>query len=163
MDILSGGILGSLFGGVFRLIPEVLKWLDKKSDREHELAMFNAQCDLEKLRGAQKLSEIGAQTAGAIDQGMVGVFQAAMQQQTDMVKAAGGWVASLSASVRPIITYWIFGLWTIVNVYLCLDAYEQGMKVIDCAKMVMSPDFMALVSGTLNYWFLDRTLAKRGL
>jgi hypothetical protein len=28
---------------------------------------------------------------------------------------------------------------------------------------MMSGDMAALVSGTLNYWFLDRTLAKRGL
>jgi hypothetical protein len=28
---------------------------------------------------------------------------------------------------------------------------------------MMSADFTALVSGTINYWFLDRTLAKRGL
>ena len=37
LDILSGGILGSIFGGVFRLAPEVLKWMDKKNEREHEL------------------------------------------------------------------------------------------------------------------------------
>jgi len=30
-------------------------------------------------------------------------------------------------------------------------------------KTMMTADFAALVSGTLNYWFLDRTLAKRGL
>ena len=30
-------------------------------------------------------------------------------------------------------------------------------------KLMMSADMAALVSGTLNYWFLDRTLAKRGL
>jgi len=28
---------------------------------------------------------------------------------------------------------------------------------------MMTTDMSALVSGTLNYWFLDRTLAKRGL
>jgi len=29
--------------------------------------------------------------------------------------------------------------------------------------MMMSPDFSALLAGTINFWFLDRTLAKRGL
>lgn len=163
IELLGGGIFGSLLGGLFRLAPEVMKWMDKKDERAHELAMFTAQVDLEKERGAQKLAEIGAQTAGAIDQGVVGAFQSVINQQTEMAKAAGGWVASLSASVRPVITYWIFALWTIVNIYLCVDAYEQGMKAIDAARMIMSPDFAALVSGTLNYWFLDRTLAKRGL
>jgi hypothetical protein len=28
---------------------------------------------------------------------------------------------------------------------------------------MMTPDFSALLGGTINYWFLDRTLAKRGL
>jgi hypothetical protein len=27
----------------------------------------------------------------------------------------------------------------------------------------MTADFSALLAGTINYWFLDRTLAKRGL
>ncbi len=29
-DVLSGGILGSIFGGLFRMAPEVLKFFDKK-------------------------------------------------------------------------------------------------------------------------------------
>ena len=53
-DLLGGGILGSLLGGVFRLIPEVLKSFDKKNERSHELSMFDKQCDVEKTRGAQK-------------------------------------------------------------------------------------------------------------
>ncbi len=55
LDILSGGLLGSIFGGIFRMAPEVLKWMDKKNEREHELNMFKFQCDLEAQRGQQKL------------------------------------------------------------------------------------------------------------
>ena len=106
LDILSGGILGSIFGGVFRLAPEVLKWMDKKNERQHELNMFKFQCDLEAQRGQQKLAEIGAQREAAIDVGVMDAFNNAITQQAEMVKAAGGWVASLSASVRPVVTYW---------------------------------------------------------
>ena len=49
LDILSGGLLGSIFGGVFRLAPEVLKFFDKKNERSHELLMFSRQCELEQL------------------------------------------------------------------------------------------------------------------
>ena len=106
-EILSGGIFGSLIGGIFRLAPEVLKYLDKGSERAHELAMFNQQCQLEQLRGEQKLAEIGAQREATVDAGVMNAFNSAIEQQTEMVKAAGGWVASLSASVRPFVTYWI--------------------------------------------------------
>lgn len=162
-EILGGGLLGSIFGGVFRLAPEVLKWLDKKNERQHELAMFDKQCDLEKQRGAQKLQEIGAQREAAIDAGVMDAFNAAIQQQTEMVKAAGGWVASLSASVRPVVTYWILGIWSFVHVWYAYNAWAIGAPPQEVFKLMMSADFAALVSGTLNYWFLDRTLAKRGV
>jgi len=163
LEMLGGGLLGSIFGGLFRMAPEVLKWLDKKNEREHELNMFKFQCDLEAQRGQQKLAEIGAQREAAIDVGVMNAFQSAIEQQTEMVKAAGGWVASLSASVRPVVTYWILGLWSFIHVWLSYNAWVSGMPPLDVFKVMMSADFAALVSGTLNYWFLDRTLSKRGL
>ena len=56
-EILSGGLLGSIFGGLFRLAPEVLKFLDKGNERKHELSMFTLQTDLEKMRGQFKMEE----------------------------------------------------------------------------------------------------------
>jgi len=56
-ELLGGGLLGSIFGGLFRLAPEVLKFLDKKNERQHELSMFQLQTDLEKMRGEFKMEE----------------------------------------------------------------------------------------------------------
>lgn len=162
-EILSGGVLGSLLGGIFRLAPEVLKWLDKKDERIHERLMFEQQCSLETLRGQQKLAEIGAVREATVDAGVMHAFSSAIEQQTEMVKAAGGWVASLSASVRPIVTYWILALWSFVHVWFAWNAWVTGAAPDVVFKLMMSGDFAALVSGTLNYWFLDRTLSKRGL
>lgn len=162
-EILSGGVLGSLLGGIFRLAPEVLKWLDKKDERAHERLMFEQQCSLETLRGQQKLAEIGAVREATVDAGVMNAFNSAIEQQTEMVKAAGGWVASLSASVRPIVTYWILALWSFVHVWFAWNAWSTGAAPDVVFKLMMSGDFAALVSGTLNYWFLDRTLSKRGL
>ena len=163
LDILSGGILGSIFGGVFRLAPEVLKWLDKKNAREHELNMFKNQCELEAQRGQQKLAEIGAQREAAVDVGVMDAFNSAITQQAEMVKAAGGWVASLSASVRPVVTYWVLFVWSFIHVWFAWNAYIGGAPATEVFKTMMTPDFSALLAGTINYWFLDRTLSKRGL
>ena len=163
LDILSGGILGSVFGGLFRMAPEVLKFFDKKNERLHELAMFKHQCDLEAQRGAQKLAEIGAQREAAIDVGVMDAFQSAIEQQATMVKAAGGWAASLSASVRPVVTYWVLFVWSFIHVWFAWYAWITGAPPVEVFKIMMSPDFSALLAGTINFWFLDRTLAKRGL
>lgn len=162
-DILSGGILGSIFGGLFRLAPEVLKFLDRKNEREHELAMFGKQCELEKMRGDQKLAEIGAQHAMAVDTGVLDALKGAIDQQAEMAKAAGGRIAALSASVRPVVTYWILGIWSFVHVWFAWNAWLAGAAPDVVFKTMLTADFAALVSGTLNYWFLDRTLKVRGL
>lgn len=163
LDILGGGLLGSIFGGLFRLAPEFLKFLDRKNERQHELKMFEQQCQLEQMRGAQKLQEIGAQHGMAVDVGVLDAFKSALDQQTEMVKAAGGWVASLSASVRPVVTYWILFIWSFVHIWFAWNAWLQGMPPVEVFKTAMSADFSALVAGTINFWFLDRALKARGL
>ena len=163
LELLSGGIFGSLLGGLFRLAPEVLKFFDKKNERQHELLMFQRQCDLEQIRGQQKLAEIGAQRDAAIDVGVMDAFNAAINQQAEMAKAAGGWAASLSASVRPVVTYWVILLWSFVHLWFAWNSWLSGAEPREVFNTMMTADFMALVSGTINYWFLDRTLKARGL
>jgi len=163
VELLGGGVLGGLIGGIFRLAPEVLKFFDKKNERQHELAMFDKQCDLEKVRGQQKLAEIGAARDAALDVGVMDAFNAAITQQTEMTKAAGGWAAKLSASVRPVVTYWILVIWSFANIWFAWNAWANGLPPTEVFKIMMSPDFSALLSGTINYWFLDRTLKQRGL
>lgn len=163
VEILGGGLLGSIFGGLFRLAPELMKFLDKKNERAHELSMFNLQCQLEQQRGAQRLQEIGAQRDMAVDTGVLDAFKSAIDQQAEMVKAAGGWVAKLSASVRPVVTYWILLLWSFIHLWFAWNAWLRGAPPEVVFKTMLTADFAALVSGTLNYWFLDRTLQRRGL
>jgi hypothetical protein len=163
IEMLGGGVVGSVLGGVFRLVPEFLKAYDRKNERQHELSMFDRQCKLEEQRGAQKLAEIGAAREAAIDTGVVESFKAAIDQQTEMVKAAGGWVASLSASVRPVMTYYILALYGAVKTAVIVSYAQSGMTLVEILPMVWGVDDMALLSGVVNYWILDRTLAKRGL
>jgi hypothetical protein len=162
-DIMSGGVLGGLIGGAFRLAPEILKYFDKKNERHHELSMFEKQCELEKVRGNIKLEEIGAQRDADVDVGVMEAFNAAIQQQASMVKSAGGWAAKLSASVRPVVTYWVLFLWSFVHFWFAWNSWLLGMPPIEVFKTMMTADFSALLAGTINYWFLDRTLKQRGL
>jgi hypothetical protein len=163
IEMLGGGVVGSVLGGVFRLVPEFLKAYDRKNERQHELSMFDRQCKLEEQRGAQKLAEIGANREAAIDTGVVESFKAAIDQQTEMVKVAGGWVASLSASVRPVMTYYILALYGAVKTAVIVSYAQSGITLVEILPMVWGVDDMALLSGVVNYWILDRTLAKRGL
>ncbi|WP_288076460.1 hypothetical protein [Pseudomonas sp.] len=161
--LLGSGILGSLIGGIFRLAPEVLKLMDKKDERAHELAMFERQVDLEKTRGQIKLDEIGAQRDASVDVGAMDALNAAIKQQADMASAAGGLAAKLSALVRPLLTFWIWALYSAAFLVLGWITWQVSHDPAQMVKLVLTSDFMALLCGITNYWFLDRTLAKRGL
>jgi len=163
LELLGGGMFGSVLGGLFRLVPEVLRWSDKKHERKHELAMFQSQCDLEKQRGAQKLSEISAHREATLDQGAMNALNAAIAQQTEMVRAAGGWAAALSASVRPVITYYLLALYGGVKLCLLVAEMGSGVSIFDAMPRLWDSEDMALLSGVVNYWILDRTLTKRGV
>ena len=162
-ELLGGGVIGSVLGGVFRLAPEVLKYFDKKNERLHELSMFSRQCELEQLRGAQKLAEIGAVREAAVDVGVMDAFNAAINQQAEMVKAAGGWAASLSASVRPVMTYYLLVLYGTAKTAAMVLAYYHGQSLTEVLAKSWGSDDMALLTGVINYWMIDRSLAKRGL
>lgn len=163
IELLGGGVLGGLIGGIFRLAPEVLKWLDRKDERKHELSMFASQCDLEKQRGAQKLSEIGAQREADVDTGVMAAFKSAIDSQAAMAAAAGGWAAALSASVRPVLTYYLLLLYGTVKTVGIAYAIGTGTPIVTVLSTAWGVDDMAMLAGVINYWMLDRSLAKRGL
>ena len=161
MEFVTSGIFGSLLGGIFRLAPEAFKLFDRFNERKHELAMFRLQTDLEKMRGDQKLAEIGAQHQASIDTGILTALNSAVEQQTAMVKAAGkGWIASLSASVRPVLTYYLLSMYGLFKLAMFMLAPQDSW---DAIVDIYNPEDMALLCGVINYWFLDRSLAKRGM
>ena len=74
-------LLGGLLGGAFRLAPEILKWLDRKGERGHELAMQDKALEFEKLRGAQRMAEIGASADAAWNSGAIEALKEAVAGQ----------------------------------------------------------------------------------
>lgn len=162
MELLSlgGGLLGALFGGLFRLAPEVLKWLDRKNERSHELKMFEARVELEAMQGQQKLAEIGATREMAVDTGALAAFKAAIDQQVEILKGVGGFMAKLSASVRPVLTYILLFMYVFFKLGLFFSTPGNAWETM---VNIYNSDDMALLAGVINYWMVDRTLQKRGL
>ena len=102
-------LLGGLLGGAFRLAPEILKWLDSKGERGHELAMQDKALEFEKIRGAQRMAEIGAAADAAWNSGAIDALREAVAAQGQ--RSGVRWADALSISVRPVITYWFMALY----------------------------------------------------
>jgi hypothetical protein len=158
LEFAASGILGSVFGGLFRLAPEVLKFWDRKDDRKHELAMYGLQIDLEKTKGQAKIEE------KYIDYGITQTqaIQSAFEGQAKEAAASYRWVAALSALVRPMITYILFGIYVAFKITIIVHAVNSGANWIDIARNHWTADDFAMLNMILTFWFLGRSIEKRG-
>jgi len=156
IDILSGGLFGSIFGGLFRLAPEVLKFFDKKNERAHELSMFTLQTDLEKMRGQFKMEEKYVNHGVA----QLDAIQEAFKEQGKTAAASYKWVAAASALVRPSITYVLFGLYVATKITAIVYALSAGAHWKDVLPAHWSADDFAMLNMILTYHFLGRPIEK---
>lgn len=151
-------LLGGLLGGVFRLAPEVLKWMDRNGERGHELAMQDKALEFEKLRGASRMAEIGANADAAGNTGAIDALKVAIRTQGE--KTGVHWVDALSASVRPILTYWFMALYCAAKTAAFVAAVTAGAGWGTAILHAWAEADQALWAGVLNFWFLGRVFDR---
>jgi len=169
IEMVGGGVIGSIFGGLFRLAPEVLKWLDKKDERKHELAMFTLQTDLEKVKGNFRMEEKYVDYSTE----QLKAIQEAFKEQSTTSKEAGWFVSAVSALVRPGITWALFGMYAAVKIAGLSIAISSGAKIAglsiaissgapwqDVVLKGWSPDDFAMLNMILAFWYVGRSLEK---
>ena len=151
-------LLGGLLGGAFRLAPEILKWLDRKGERGHELAMQDKALEFEKLRGAQRMAEIGASADAAWNVGAIETLREAVRTQGE--KTGVRWADALSVSVRPVITYWFMALYCAAKTAAFAAAVTAGAGWGTAILHAWTEADQALWAGVLNFWFLGRVFDR---
>ncbi len=156
IEMVGGGVIGSIFGGLFRLAPEVLKWLDKKDERKHELAMFTLQTDLEKVKGNFRMEEKYVDYSTE----QLKAIQEAFKEQSTTAKEAGWFVSAVSALVRPGITWALFGMYAAVKIAGLSIAISSGAPWQDVVLKGWSPDDFAMLNMILAFWYVGRSLEK---
>jgi multidrug efflux pump subunit AcrA (membrane-fusion protein) len=155
-EILGGGLLGSIFGGLFRLAPEVLKFLDKKNERSHELSMFQLQTDLEKLKGQFRMEE--KYVDYSVQQ--LDTIKAAFEEQAQTAQEAGKVVAAISALVRPGITWSLFFMYAAVKAAALVLAFQTQAPWHEVILKVWDEDDFAMFNMCLTFWFVGRSIEK---
>lgn len=152
-------LLGTLFGGVFRMAPEVLKWLDRKDERKHELAMFDRQleADRQKLEASQKLAETQADERITVTE-LQALIEATKAQATPTgIK----WVDAINSLVRPVLAFqWLIFLWPAVIVAGFVLAVQAGTDPLVALKGSFGLDEKSMAASIASFWLVDRALRK---
>ena len=155
-DLLGGGLLGSMFGGMFRLMPEVLKLLDKANERKHELNMFRLQTELEKLRGEFKMEE--KYVDYSIQQ--LDTIKEAFREQSETAKNAGQFVSAISALVRPGITWCFFFIYAAVKIAALVIAFQTNAPWYEVLSKSWDSNDFGVFTMCLTFWFDGRSIEK---
>jgi hypothetical protein len=135
-------LIGGAMGGIARLVPEVMKWLDKKDERKHEVRMLEKQIEADKLQHEMRIAEVKTEGNFNLDLESMKALVAGIQGQGTPTGIK--WVDALSSSVRPIVTYLVFSLYA-------------------WAKMtgtVITPEDNAIFWAVFNFWFMGRVFEK---
>lgn len=152
-------LLGTLFGGLFRMAPEVLKWMDRKDERAHELAMFDKQLEADKLKGDQQLAQINAQADASIGAAEVQAIIEATKAQA--VQTGIKWVDAFNAIIRPLLALqWLIVLWPAVIVAGFALAVQTGADPLVALKAAFGVDEKAMAASVASFWLVDRSLRK---
>lgn len=149
-------LLGGVFGGLLRLAPEALNFLDQKNERKHELAMLDAE-----MRFAQVKGEIAMrQTEAQMTMAEVEAMGEAFKEQSVTAKAAGKVVAAISALVRPFVTYLFVIAYAAVKIAAFLIALEQNGDWKAVLTTMWGADDMAVLNMILSFWFVGRVYER---
>lgn len=151
-------LLGGLLGGVFRIAPELLKWLDRKNERKHELDMQDKALEFEKFRGDQRLDEISAK--GQQDWNVEALKALKDSILAQATQTGVKWIDGLSSSVRPVVTYWFMALYCAAKTAVSVASLQAGSAWHEAVRLSWTEADQALWAGILNFWFLGRVFDR---
>lgn len=156
LETVATGLLGSLFGGIFRLAPEVLKFFDAKNERKHELAMFQEQVGLEKVKGDYKMEEKYVDYSVA----NVQAVQEAFKTEAEVASHSYPWVGALISLPRPLITLTIFGLYLVFKITMMFQGLDDGVPWKEVVTVLWTVEDWAILNMILSFYFVSRSLQK---
>ena len=153
-------LIGIIFGGVSRLTQHWMEQKEKEQERQHEAVMFDKQVALQtqRITAEKDLRQMDADSAR--EAGELDALITAMQSQAAEAKAAGGWVLALSASVRPVVSYWLLLIYSCAKGATLYLSIISGVDIATSVRLAYTEFDGALLGSIMSFWFADRSLRK---
>lgn len=153
LDVLFSGVLG----GVLRLAPEILKFFDKKNERQHELSMLDKEMEFAKVKGEISMRQVEA----TMLQSELETIGKAFDEQSKTSASAGWFISAISALVRPIITYLFVSAYFAVKFATFSMAMSQGGSWQEVIVKLWTADDVNIMFMIISFWFVGRVWDKQ--
>jgi len=142
-------LIGSGLGFFTSFLPSVMKYFQAKQDQRHELMLMDKQLEQQKVAGEQKLDMV-------VVDAQAREIEALHKEHASITRASSQWVVNLSATVRPLITYFFF-------LELILLTVALFFKWITSAEysLIWDEPMQAIWAAVITFWFGQRTFGKK--
>ena len=153
-------VLGFIFGGIFRLAPELMKFMDKKDERKHELDMINANMKADQLRAEQILKQIDAEADVILGKAEMDAIIAATKAQGQ--KSGVKWIDGFNSLLRPLIAFWwvivLYSGALVVQFYALVWKFHESVPV--AVMTVFGEQEKAIALSIIGFVFVDRSIRR---
>lgn len=155
--MIESAVLGGITGALARLAPEVIKALDRRNERKHELEMNKQQLEVLKVQGAQQkdITQIQANSQELIS----GIN--AIKTAYENTKTGFKFADSVSALIRPWVTISVVGFWAATKIAAFVMLAHGGLDWAAAVQATWGENDWAIFSGVTNFWFLGRVFERR--
>jgi hypothetical protein len=141
-------LLAALAGFISSLIPEILKFFTDKYDKKHEIQLLEYQIRIQKLVHNQRLEEINASGNTEEIRALYKTYQTGVS-----------WVDALNGTVRPILAYSFFGIYTFIK-FLQYKIIINSISLYEVINILWNVDDQAIFAGIISFYFGQRAVLK---
>lgn len=133
--------LSSIIGFLSAGLPHLMEFYTSRQSNTHELEMLRLHAELAKIEQQGKLEAVGIQSDA-------NMYHDQIQLALASLKPTGiNFIDGLNASVRPVVAYAFFALYTLVK----LAQYRSGLP-----WLLWTEEDQAIFAGIISFYFGQR-------
>jgi len=146
-------IISTILGFLSSSVPQIIQYFARRKELDYQLAI--ASLKVEAAKSGFELTQAVADDAQLVIEGN-------NLRSTDVVISGGKFIDALRASVRPVITYVLFGFF--IGIKLFVTAVVILRTPIDLSTMkevvnlIMDDNTTAITSTVIGYYFGTKAL-----
>jgi len=148
-------LITTVLGILSSFIPNLIRLVERKREFQHEIELTKLQ--IEAAKSNLNISKEIAHIKAVVDEGK-------SVRHHDLELSGGEFIDKLRASVRPVITYSLFGIFVGVKFAVAFIILMTGQLNIENMKLALDAIFddntMAITSTVIGYYFGARALEK---
>lgn len=158
-------LVGTIVGGLLRLVPEGLKFWESSKNADHEYRMGQLNLQQMELQAKNKMDfrrldgdiELAAADINALVEG--NKAQASMMLNTG-VRWLDALINGMNAAMRPTLVYYYMLMYALVKVAVFYTYLGDGVDWAESMKLLWGVEDSTVWASICSYVFLDRTLRK---